>query len=216
MAGLLFVSTGIAATVIIPISLQTVGDFDNGAVLAQYIGTIFVTASFVAIGLFTSSLTRNQIVAFVFGLSIIMALMVAGMPIITLALPPTIAVLVQDLSPLIHFDGIARGVLDLRDVVYFLALISTFLSATYLLIRGKSVSHRSSLYRNLQLGVGGLVIVSILIGWSGSSIDGRLDLTEAKLFTLDEATIELLQDLDDIVTIKLFVSDLLRFYFETM
>ena len=207
LAGLLFVSTGIAATVIIPISLQTVGDFDNGAVLAQYIGTIFVTASFVAIGLFTSSLTRNQIVAFVFGLSIIMALMVAGMPIITLALPPTIAVLVQDLSPLIHFDGIARGVLDLRDVVYFLALISTFLSATYLLIRGKSVSHRSSLYRNLQLGVGGLVIVSILIGWSGSSIDGRLDLTEAKLFTLDEATIELLQDLDDIVTIKLFVSE---------
>ena len=207
LAGLMFVGAGVLATVVIPLSLQTAGDFDNGAVIAQYVGTVFLTASFVAIGLFTSSLTRNQIVAFVIGLSIIVVLMVAGMPIITLASPPVAAVLVQDLSPLTHFEGIARGVLDLRDVVYFVALVSTFLSATYLMIRGKSVSHRSSLYRNLQLGVGGLVVVSILIGWSGSSIGGRLDLTENKLFTLDDATVELLRELDDVVTIKLFVSE---------
>ena len=75
------------------------------------------------------------------------------------------------------------------------------------MIRGKSVSRRSSLYRNLQLGVGGLVVVSILIGWSGGSIGGRLDLTENRLFTLDDATVELLRELDDIVTIKLFVSE---------
>ena len=207
LAGLIFVGAGVLATAVIPISLQTAGDFDNGAVIAQYLGTAFLTASFVAIGLFTSSLTRNQIIAFVIGLSIIVALMVAGMPIITLAIPPAAAVLVQDLSPLTHFEGIARGVLDLRDVVYFVGLVSTFLSATYLMIRGKSVSHKSSLYRNLQLGVGGLVVLSILIGWSGSSIGGRLDLTENKLFTLDDATVELLQELDDIVTIRLFVSE---------
>ena len=207
LAGLIFVGAGVLATAVIPISLQTAGDFDNGAVIAQYVGTVFLTASFVAIGLFTSSLTRNQIVAFVIGLSIIVALMVAGMPIITLAIPPVAAVLVQDLSPLTHFEGIARGVLDLRDVVYFVALVSTFLSASYLMIRGKSVSHRSSLYRNLQLGVGGLVVLSILIGWSGSSIGGRLDLTESKLFTLDDATVELLRELDDVVTIRLFVSE---------
>ena len=207
LAGLIFVGAGVLATAVIPISLQTAGDFDNGAVIAQYLGTAFLTASFVAIGLFTSSLTRNQIIAFVIGLSIIVALMVAGMPIITLAIPPAAAVLVQDLSPLTHFEGIARGVLDLRDVVYFVGLVSTFLSATYLMIRGKSVSHKSSLYRNLQLGVGGLVVLSILVGWSGSSIGGRLDLTENKLFTLDDASVELLQELDDIVTIRLFVSE---------
>ncbi len=207
LAGFVFVGAGVLATAVIPISLQTAGDFDNGAVIAQYVGTVFLTASFVAIGLFTSSLTRNQIVAFVIGLSIIVALMVAGMPIITLAIPPSAAVLVQDLSPLTHFEGIARGVLDLRDVVYFVGLVSTFLSGSYLMIRGKSVSHRSALYRNLQLGVGGLVVLSILVGWSGSSIGGRLDLTENRLFTLDDATVELLRELDDIVTIKLFVSE---------
>jgi ABC-2 type transport system permease protein len=200
-AGLLFVGAGIAATVVIPLALQTAGDFDDGAIVAQYIGTFFLTASFVAVGLFTSSLTRNQIVAFIMGFIIIMLLMLAGSGLVTLAVPPAAAVLVQDLSPSTHFGGIARGVLDLRDVLYFVALISTFLSATYLMIRGKSVSRRSPLYRNLQLGVGGLVVVSVLIGWWGSSIGGRWDLTENQLFTLSDASAELLRDLDDIVVV---------------
>ena len=205
-AGLLFVATGIVATVVIPLALQTAGDFDDGAIIAQYIGTFFLTASFVAVGLFTSSLTQNQIVAFIMGFIIIMVLRIAGSGRVTLAIPPVAAVLVQDLSPSTHFTGIARGVLDLRDVLYFVALISTFLSATYLMIRGKSVSHRSPLYRNLQLGVGGLVVVSVLIGWSGSFIGGRLDLTENQLFTLSDASVEILRELDDIVTVKLFTS----------
>ena len=207
MVGIIFVGTGILGTIFIPLTLQASGNFDNGAIVAQYIGTFFLTASFVSIGLFTSSLTRNQMISFVFGISIIGLLMLGGHPLLTLAVPPVAAVLIQGLSPLTHFEGIARGVIDLRDVVYFVGLISTFLSATFLLIRGKSVSHRSLLYRNLQLGVGGLVIFSILIGWSGSTIRGRLDLTQNQLFTLSDATVELLNELEDVVTIKLFVSE---------
>ena len=206
LVGLIFVSAGIAFTIGIPLALQTAGDLDGGAIVAQYLGTVLLTASFVAIGLFTSSLTRNQIVSFILALAIIMVLMVVGLQQVTIALPSAVAVLVQDLSPLTHFAGIARGVLDLRDVLYFLALISTFLSGTYLMIRGKSVSHRSPLYRNLQLGVGGLVVISLLVGWFGRSIEGRWDLTERELYTLSSATEELLTGLDDIVTINLFAS----------
>ena len=206
VAGLFFVSIGIVFTIGIPLSLQTAGDPDDGAIIAQYIGTFFLTAAFVAIGLFGSSLTRNQIVSFMLSLSIIMGMMLAGLQFITIALPSAAAVLVQDLSPLTRFAGIARGVLDLRDVLYFIALVSTFLSASYLMIRGKSVSHRSPLYRNLQLGVGGLVIISILVGWFGRDIGGRWDLTENKLYTLSDATEQLLAELEDIVTIKLFSS----------
>ena len=207
LTGWIFVGVGILFTIGIPISLQSAGDLDNGAVVAQYIGTIFLTASFVAIGLFTSSVTRNQIVSFVLAVTIIMVLMVGGLPLVTLALPSSAAVLIQDLSPLTHFSSIARGVLDLRDIVYFLALVSTFISATFLMIRGKSVSHRSHLYRNLQMGVGGLVIISVLVGWFGSSIQGRWDLTERKLYTLHPATEELLSELDDLVNIKLCTSE---------
>ena len=206
LAGLGFVSIGIAFTIGVPLALTTAGGLDWGAIGAQYIGTFFLTASFVAVGLFTSSLTRNQIVAFILGLAIIAALMLAGMPVVALTLPSEVAVLVVDLSPLTHFDAIARGVLELRDFLYFVALVSTFLSGTYLLIRAKSVSHHSPLYRNLQLGVGGLVVISLLVGWFGRSIEGRWDLTENKLYSLSDATETILSDLDDIVTLKLFAS----------
>ena len=206
IAGFTFVSVGIIASLGIPIALETAGDMDVGAVIAQYFGTFLMTASYVAIGLFASSLTRNQMVALIMGLSIIGILTLAGLPIVTLALPSRIAVLIQDLSPLTHYGSIARGVLDLRDLLYFVALIMTFLSATYLMIRGKTVSHRSPRYRNLQFGVAALVLISLLVGWFGSFIGGRLDLTEQRLYTLDSATRDIVENLDDIVTIKLFTS----------
>ena len=206
MAGFLFVGTGIVFTIGIPIALESAGDLDKGAIAAQYIGTLFLTASFVAIGLFTSSLTHNQIVAFILGIAIIGVLMLAGSPLIIVALPPAAAVLVQDLSPLTHYSSIVRGILDLRDVLYYMALVSTFLFGTYLMIRSKGISHHSPLFRNLQLGVGGLVIVSVLVGWSGGLIEGRLDLTEERTYTLSPATKKLLSGLDDIVVVKLFAS----------
>lgn len=206
LVGLIFVSTGVIFTIGIPLALMTAGKLDLGAIFAQYLGTLFLTAAFVSIGLFTSSLTQNQIVAFVLGLSTILFLMVIGLPIVTLAFPSGIAVLLQDLSPITHFSSMERGVLDLKDVLYFAALVSTFFSATYLMIRGKSLSHRAPLYRNLQLGVAGLVIISILIGWFGRDLQGRWDLTEGKLYTLSPATESILSNLDDIVNIKLFAS----------
>ena len=207
VSGFLFVGVGILFTVVIPIALSTAGDLDSGAIVAQYIGTFFLTASFVAIGVFSSSLTQNQIVSFMVGLALMVALMLAGSPLITLALPPGIAALILDLSPATHYSSMLRGLIDLRDVLYFIALISAFLSGSYLLIRSKSISHRSPLYRNLQLGVAGLVVISLLVGWFGGIIEGRLDLTEKRLYTFSPATKEILGSLDDLLTIKFFYTE---------
>ncbi|MCH8185046.1 MAG: Gldg family protein [Chloroflexi bacterium] len=206
LAGFLFVTLWMAATLGIPLALETAGDMDWGAVVAQYVGGMFLAASFVAIGLFTSSLTRNQIVAFLLGLTFIVLLMLMGLEQVAVTLPDRVAGLVQSLSPVTHFSSIARGVIDLRDVLYFVALTSTFLSATFLTIRGKSLSHFSPQYRNLQLGVAGLIVFSLLVGWFGSSIGGRLDLTSDKLFTLSPGTVKIISDLDDLVTITLYKS----------
>ena len=206
VAGLVFVSVGVLATILIPLTIRIGGDLDEGAILAQYIGALFLISAFVSIGVFASSLTRNQIVAFMIGLAITIGLMLAGLEVVTLAVPPSVAPLVQDLSPLTHFNGILRGVLDLSDILYFVALVAVFMSGAYLMVRGKSLSHRSPFYRNLRLGVAGLVILALLVGWFGRSLDFRLDLTEEKLYTLSPATEELLSDLDDIVTIKFFAS----------
>ena len=67
-----------------------------------------------------------------------MALMVMGLEIVAVTLPSNVANLLQLLSPVTHFDNVGRGIIDLRDILYFLALISTFLSATFLIIRSRT------------------------------------------------------------------------------
>ena len=206
MAGLVFVAVAIASTIGIPLSLMTAGNLDWGAIVAQYIGSIFLAASFVSIGLFTSSLTRNQIISFILGLFLTLVLMLLGLDAVSVTLPTQFATLLQSLSPITHFSSIARGVIDLRDVLYFIALVSTFLSATFLSVRGRTLSHRTIQYRNLQLGTVALIILSVLVGWFGTSVKGRLDLTADNIFTLSNGTEQILSGLDDLLTIELYES----------
>lgn len=205
-AGLIFVAVAVVSTLGIPLSLMTAGNLDWGAIAAQYIGSIFLAAALVSIGLFTSSLTRNQIIAFILGLFVTLVLMLIGLDAVGVTLPGAIAPLLQSLSPVTHFSSIARGVIDLRDVLYFIALVSTFLSATFLSVRGRTLSHRTIQYRNLQLGTAALIVLSLLIGWFGNSVQGRLDLTADKIFTLSDGTDEILSGLDDLLTIELYES----------
>ena len=135
LAGFIFVTIAILATLSIPLSLMSAGSIDWGAVSAHYLGSLFLSGSFVAIGLFTSSLTRNQIVAFIIALTITMVLMVMGLDQVGVVLPPKIATLLKAISPVSHFSSMARGLIDLRDILYFIALIFTFLSASFLMIR---------------------------------------------------------------------------------
>tara|TARA_B100001179_G_C18583326_1_gene401007 strand:- start:36 stop:1799 length:1764 start_codon:yes stop_codon:yes gene_type:complete len=135
-----------------------------------------------------------------------MALMIMGLEIVAITLPSTAANLLQLLSPITHFDNIGRGIIDFRDILYFLSLISTFLCGTFMVMRSRTLSHKTPQYRNLQLGVAGFIILSILIGWFGTSIKGRLDLTEDKIFTLSPATEEIVGQLDDLLTIDLYMS----------
>ena len=126
------------------------------------------------------------------------------MPIITLAIPTFAANLLSELSPLTPFTGMVRGVLQLKDIIYFAATISTFLTATYLSLKSKTLSHKSTSYRNLQITVLCLVLISLSIGWFGRHIGGRIDLTASQLYTLSNATEQIVSGLDDIVTITIF------------
>ena len=206
LAAELFLMAGIGATIAIPLLLETAGDLDRGATVAQYLGSFLLTGSFIAIGLFTSGLTRNQIVAFIIGVTANFFLLAIGLDTFLLAVPAGVAAVLQGLSPLTHFEKIARGVLDMRDMVYFLALILTFLSGAYFMLRRKTLSHRSPLYNNLQVGFVALVVLSLLTGWFGGAIHGRLDLTDERLYTLSPSTQAILSDLDDVLTLHLYAS----------
>ena len=203
LAGLIFISIGILGTILIPISLTFAGNLDVGALVAQYIGAILLSSSLVSIGIFASSLTKNQIVAFIISLSVSMLLLVLGLDFINITLPSALSVLLQDLSPLTHFSSITRGLIDLRDVLYFISIDIAFLSITYLNTKGKSLNSNSPQYRNLRVGVGSLVILSLVFAWFGSSIQGRIDLTEDRIYSLAPSTKEIFDNLDDYLTITL-------------
>ncbi|MBN19394.1 MAG: hypothetical protein CL758_07985 [Chloroflexi bacterium] len=213
IVGMLFVSIAILSTIGIPVALQTIEginelkwNLDEGAVLSQYIGSFFLAGVFVSVGLWTSSLTQNQIISFVLGIFFTAILLLIGLDIVTDPIPDRFAGLLQDLSPITHFQSISRGILDFGDIIYFIALTSTFLSATFLSIRKKSLNSKSPNYRNLQLGVTGMIILSILTAWFSNSIGGRLDLTESRLYSMHPSTKTIISDLDDLLIINLFSS----------
>lgn len=104
------------------------GNLDTGGIIGAYIGLFFLAASFVAIGLFSSSLTDNQIIAFI--LAVVMSgFMYIGFDFIfSLAWFGPVDLLIQQLGIEAHYKSISRGVIDTRDLIYFVSVIAFFLS----------------------------------------------------------------------------------------
>jgi len=125
LAALAVMGVGIGLTVAYPLTISRFGDLDWGTVLGGYIGLLMMGGAYLAIGLMASSWTKNQVVAFIYAFAITFALFLAGklIPLMPAALAPVIEYVSLDA----HFTNIARGVLDSRDVIYYLSLIGACL-----------------------------------------------------------------------------------------
>lgn len=113
-----------------------VGNIDTGAVVGSYEGLLFLGAAFVAIGLFASSLTNNQIVAFIVG-ALLCLVCYMGMDMLYQLMHGRWALLLRQLGLQVHYESISRGVIDTRDVVYFLSVIAFFLMATRMVLQSR-------------------------------------------------------------------------------
>lgn len=102
--------------------------FDYGPVLGGYIGLIFLASSFLSIGLFSSSLTKNQIIAFIIGLALCFFFYFIDK--FAVLMPASIGAILEYISVDYHFSNIARGVVDSRDVVFYVSLVGIFLILT--------------------------------------------------------------------------------------
>jgi len=203
---LAFLLVAMLATLAIPLGLSIGADLQVGVIFAQYLGSGLLIAAMVAIGLWASSMTQNQVTAFILGVSIAFGLYMIGLDVVVLALPAPLSVLAGRLGILGHFQNVTRGVIDLRDVLYFAALTAAFLSLTYYSLMRERLYRAGDAYRRLRIGVVGLVGLAILAALAGAQLRGRLDLTPGKLYTLSPATRGLLRGLDDVVTIRFFRS----------
>jgi ABC-2 type transport system permease protein len=138
LAALTLWAVALALTLIYPITLSILGDADGGAIVSGYIGLLLLGGTYLAVGLLGSSLTDSQIVAFI--LSFLFSGILAILVLVTPLIPGALADVVQYMSTTYHFESIARGVIDSRNVVYYLSMI--FLS---LLLASRATMQRKFL-----------------------------------------------------------------------
>ena len=116
----------------------TIGNLDIGLVVGSYFGLLFLVACYTAIGLFASTLSENQIVAFIWGMVLILFIYYGFQGLSTLVSNGEVSVFVRDLGMKSHFESIARGILDTRDLVYFVSLTVFFLFLTVTQLRNSN------------------------------------------------------------------------------
>lgn len=135
LAAAVFVGVMLIPTIAYPIAVSFLGQLDWGPVVGGYIGAVLLGASFAAIGLFASSLTRNQIIAFIVGTAICFSLTLIDKMLFFL--PRSLLGVLEYLGADFHFANISKGIIDSRDVVYFLSVIFVGLYATHLVLQEK-------------------------------------------------------------------------------
>ena len=124
---LVFMFLALLLTFTIPVSISLIGRVDIGPLIGSYLGSLLLAGAYLSLGLFMSALTRNQIIAFVLGLVACFAAFIIGSNFVLLAAPSVLVPLLQFLGLGAHFENIARGVIDSKDVIYYLSFIFLFL-----------------------------------------------------------------------------------------
>ena len=203
----LFVMITLAGTLPVAFGVLAASEADPGIMVAQYFGAALLTAQMVAIGVWASSMTRNQITAFILGAFVCFTLVLIGTPIVQIGLPRLIGGWAAQLSVISHFENVARGVVDLRDLLYFGSTCGLFLLLAVSSLSQERLSRQSGAFRRLRLGTGVIALAVLMLNLLGGSVRGRLDLTRDDLFTLSDGSRVILGALDDVVNLTVFVSD---------
>lgn len=129
LSALTLIIVGLGFTLVHFFTLMAVGtNIDYGAVICGYLGLLFVGAFYASIGIFASSLTENQVVAFIIGVVIVLIFFL--MDKLLLFVPPGLSGMIQYLSVEYHLSNISRGVIDSRNLIYFGSMIWLFLTLT--------------------------------------------------------------------------------------
>ncbi len=141
LASWIFLAIALALTVPVVVTTNYLGNPDNGVIFTGYIGSLMLAGSYLAVSSMTSAITRNQVISFILSVVICLFLILAGWPPVTRMLEifsesPRLVEAVASFSVMTHFEGLQRGVLDTRDLVFFLAIIGFSLFTTGVIIRG--------------------------------------------------------------------------------
>jgi ABC-2 type transport system permease protein len=139
-----FVGLALILTFPIWITVNVLGDPDNGIILTSYLGSFLMAGAFLAIGSFISAMTKNQVIAFILAATICFLFVMSGMELVQNALrawaPGFVAEAFSAMSFLSHFEEITRGVVSLKSIVFFLSLIAFALFANAIAVEQKKAA----------------------------------------------------------------------------
>lgn len=204
LAGLTLVVVSLIPTLVYYWSVYRLGDpvgnIDTGSVVGSYIGLVFLGAAFVSIGLFASSVSNNQIVAFITA-ALLCAFCYLGFESLYQLMQGRFALLLRELGLEAHYESISRGVVDTRDVVYFVSVTLFFMFLTRMVLRWRMTSSRK---QNVW-GMAAVLLVLLFVNVTSSYLFTRMDLTQEKRYTLSASTKEMLKELDEQVLFRVYL-----------
>lgn len=193
----------------LPISVSLVATIDWGPVAAGYLATLLLGSAYLAIGLFVSSRTQNQIVSLIGSVALCSFFYVLGHTLITRTLGQSAGELMQAIGTGARFDAITRGVIDIGDLAYYVSLTLIFMALTVYALekeRWTSTGTRPK-HRRWQAATTLLVLNAIALNlWIGQLDNWRVDTTKGKQYTLSDATRNYLAQLREPLTLRGYFS----------
>jgi len=211
LAVMTLVLVALGVTVFLPITVSMLGNLDWGPVFGGYLAAVLLAAAYAAIGLFVSSRTDNQIVAFILAALLCGLFYLVGSPGLTDFFSEGVAEVLRAIGSGSRFESIQRGVVDLRDLVYYLSLTGIFLTLNVLSLESKrwstgesTLAHRRNLTITASLLALNLVVLNV---WLYPLRTLRLDLTAEKQYTLSRATRDILSNLSEPLLIRGYFSE---------
>jgi ABC-2 type transport system permease protein len=137
LACFVFLALALGLTVTLPLTVLVLGSPDPGPLWGGYLGACLLGGAYIAIGLFASSITENQIVSFIVSIVICFAFLIVGENLVLYSVPSALGPLVTYLGLGSHFQSIGRGVIDSRDIVYYCSMIGFFLYLNHMSIESR-------------------------------------------------------------------------------
>ncbi len=199
----------LAVVVPLPITISMFTDIDWGPVVSGFIATALLGSAYIAIGLFVSSRTQNQIVSLIGSVALCSLFYFIGHGVITDTIGQIAGEWLQSIGTGSRFNAITRGVVDIADLIYYLSLTVVFLALTVYSLERERWAQAGDKESHLKwkLGTALLVLNAIAVNlWVGQMSGGRIDTTRGQQFTLSDATRNYLAQLQEPLTLRGYFS----------
>lgn len=210
LACLSLVALALLLTWSLPVSVSLLGDLDWGPVIGAYVASVLLAGAYIAIGLYVSSRSENQIVSLIVTIVVCSLFYLVGSSQITSFFGSGVAEFLQLLGTGSRFESIERGILDIRDLYYYASLMGVFLTLNVFALEKMkwSVGTNDDRHKK-QSWIALLVVVNFLVAniWLTPTRALRADLTEGNLYSISPATEQVLSQLQEPLLIRGYFSD---------